>query len=249
MESRGTVITVRLLVMSTILGSLLGCHSSFFRGKSPDVEQYVADDEDGGRLVGDLTFPTGMNYVRIEGVGMVNNLNNTGSDPRPSPERDSLIDEMQTHNVHKPQTILSSQKTSMVLVRGYLPPGVQKGDRFDLEVVVPPRSETTSLRGGWLMQTRLRELAVLDNVVRRGDVDAVGMGDVVIDGMFEEGEEAKLLTRGRVLGGGRSMTSRKLGLTLRENVASVRASTMVGNAINNRFYHYDRGTKQGVAKR
>jgi hypothetical protein len=98
------------------------------------------------------------------------------------------------------------------------------------------------------MQTRLRELAVLNNVVRRGDVDAIGIGDVVIDAMFEEGDDAKSLTRGRVLGGGRSMTDRKLGLTIRENAASVRASSMIGNAVNNRFYHYDRGTKQGVAK-
>jgi hypothetical protein len=247
MKSRGTVVAVRLLVVSSIALSLTGCHSSFFGGKKPDVEQFVLDDE-GTKLVGDLTFPSGMNYVKIEGVGLVNNLNNTGSDPRPSPERDSLIDEMQTHDVHKPQTILSSNKTSMVVVRGYLPPGVQKGDRFDLEVVVPPRSETTSLRGGWLMQTRLRELAVLNNVVRKGDVDAVGIGDVIVDAMFEDGEDSKSLTRGRVLGGGHSLTSRRLGLTIREHAASVRASSMIGTAINNRFYHYDRGTKQGVAK-
>jgi flagellar basal body P-ring protein FlgI len=247
MKSRGAVVAVRLLIVSSIVVSIVGCHSSFFRGKKPDVEQFVADDE-GTRLVGDLTFPSGMNYVRIEGVGLVNNLNNTGSDPRPSAERDSLIDEMQTHDAYKPQTLLSSPITSMVLVRGFLPPGVQKGDRFDLEVVVPSRSETTSLRGGWLMQTRLRELAVLNNVVRKGDVDGLGIGDVVVDAMFEDGEDSKTLTRGRVLGGGHAQVSRKLGLTIREHAASVRASSMIGNAINNRFYHYDRGTKQGVAK-
>ena len=49
---------------------------------------------------------------------------------------------------------------SLVVVRGYLPPGVQKGDRIDVEVVVPPKSKTTSLRGGYLLHSRLRELRV-----------------------------------------------------------------------------------------
>ncbi len=227
--------------------AVAGCHSPLFRGQSPDVEQVVAE-ESGTPLVGELTFASGMTPVEVHGVGLVTGLNKTGSDPRADGYREQLIDEMQTHDVDNPQTILASDRTSLVLVRGFLPPGVQKGDRIDLEVTVPPRSETTSLRGGWLMQTRLREVAVVNNAVRKGDVDAIGGGDVIVDAMFEDQENKMSLLRGRVLGGGVSRVSRKLSLVLKENAASVQASAMIGKAINNRFHHYDRGIKQGVAK-
>ncbi len=69
----------------------------------------------------------------------------------------------------------------MVLVRGFLPPGAQKGDHFDLEVQVPSRSGTTSLRGGLLMESRLTELAVLGDAIRDGHLLALGSGPVLVD--------------------------------------------------------------------
>ena len=37
---------------------------------------------------------------------------------------------------------------------------IQEGDRFDVEVRVPSRSDTESLRSGWLLPTRLKEMAL-----------------------------------------------------------------------------------------
>lgn len=239
----------RLAVCAAFLSgaALLGCHSPLFRGQSPDVETTLTEDS-GTPLVGDLTFASGMNPVQVQGVGLVVGLRDTGSDPAADANRQALLDEMETHEVDDPQTHLASKNTSLVLVAGLLPPGVQKGDRIDLEVTTPARSDTTSLRDGWLMQVRLREVAVLNNVQRKGDIDAIGGGDVVIDAMFEETEDKLSLLRGRVLGGGEARISRNLGLVLKENVASVQASAMIGQAINARFHHFDRGVKQGVAK-
>jgi hypothetical protein len=235
------------LILVSALTTVSGCQSPLFRGQSPDIEPLVEEDES-LPLVGDLTTPSGMHPIALHGVGLVARLADTGSDPPPSVERDVLLDEMHTHDTANSQQVLASKKTSLVIVRGYLPPGVQKGDRFDIEVVCPANSETTSLQGGWLFQSRMREMAVLNNSVHRGDIDGLAGGDVLVDAVFGDHEDPQALRRGRVLGGGVSMTTRKLGLVLRDDEASVRASSMIGNSINNRFFHYDRGQRQGVAK-
>ena len=121
------------------------------------------------RLVGDVCVPYGMFPVRIEAVGWVTGLHGTGSDPEPSPQRAVLVEEMQRRGVDSPNTLLASRNASMVLLRAVLRPGIQKGDHFDVEVRTPGRSETTSLRGGYLLETRLRELAVLgDGMIHNG---------------------------------------------------------------------------------
>ena len=112
---------------------------------------------------------------------MVTGLANTGEDPAPSPQRAMLLHEMQTRGVANPNQVLANPANAMVLVRGFLPPGAQKGDHFDLEVQVPSRSGTTSLRGGLLMESRLTELAVLGDAIRDGHLLALGSGPILVD--------------------------------------------------------------------
>jgi flagellar basal body P-ring protein FlgI len=100
----------------------------------------------------------------------------------------------------------------MVLLRAYLPPGVQKGDPLDVDVSVPGRSETTSLRGGWLMLSRLRQMEPMGGTVRMGNVDGIAEGDVLVDGLFEGKSDRVLETRGRVLGGTPRTTRDRLAL-------------------------------------
>jgi len=114
-----------------------------------------------GLSVGDVAAAFGMFPVRVEAVGWVTGLHGTGCDPEPSPQRAVLLEEMQRRGVANPNSWLASRNASLVLVRGTLRPGIQKGDHFDVEVRVTGRSETTSLRGGYLMETRLSDMAVL----------------------------------------------------------------------------------------
>jgi len=237
-----------LSAMAVLLGVVAGCQSPLFvNGQSPDSELPV-EEENRWQLVGEMTSPGGMSYEWVQGVGLVTGLDNTGSDPPPSAQRDALIDEMETHETAHPQTLLASPTTSLVEVRGFLPPGVQKGDRIDIEVTLPERSETTSLEGGWLMQARMRQLAMLNNSVHKGNIDALAGGDVLVDAVFNESDEEVGKLRGRVLGGGISLKSRKLGLILRDEEASVRMSSLIAAAINNRFHYFDHGNKAGVAR-
>ena len=232
---------------------LLGCTSPLMLYNSTEEVAEIEDlnlelelDEE-VRLVRDVTVPWGIHYLKLEGVALVTGLDRTGSDPPPSAQRAALIGDMQTYDVKNPNLMLALEETSLVLVRGYLPPGVRKGDRFDVEVRVPSRSETASLSGGWLMQSRLREVAMLDSSLHTGHVEALAKGAVFIDAVFETDTDEVRDVQGRILGGGVALTSRPLGLSVRTENHSIRTSSLIGAAINARFHTYDRGVKRGVA--
>jgi flagellar basal body P-ring protein FlgI len=224
------------------LSAIAGCSTPLTRGQSPEPEA-----ETGPELVGDSTRPWGLNWVRIESVALVTNLPNTGSDPPPGEARSRLVAEMMSHEVRQADKILASPTTSLVLCTGYLPPGVQKGDLFDVEVKTPSRSETSSLRGGWLLQTRMRQMQVLGGTVHSGSVDGLAQGDLLVDAVFNGSDDKVLETRARILGGGVSAISRPLGLMIARDGASIRMATMIGAAVNSRFYTFDAGVKKGVA--
>ncbi len=200
------------------------------------------------RLVGDLAVPFGLYPVRVEAVGLVTGLHGTGSDPPPSPQRALLIEEMQTRSVTNPNSVLASGNTSLVLMQGFLRPGIQKGDHFDVELRVPGQSETTSLRGGYLLETQLREMAVLENRVREGNVLALVQGPVLVDPLADAKSDKVAACRGRILGGGVALKSRSLGLVLKPDYQSVANSSHVANAVNRRFHTFQNGVKVGMAK-
>jgi flagellar basal body P-ring protein FlgI len=154
---------------------------------------------------------------------------------------------MSRREVDKPNDVLASPNTSMVVVRSYLRPGIQVGDRFDVEVRVPSRNETASLRGGRLLPTRLTELAVLGEQIRQGHVLGQAEGPVLVDPSADAKEDPALVTRGRILGGGIALKPRSLGLIISQQHQSVRASQQIASAINHRFFTHVNGRKQGVA--
>ena len=136
------------------------------RSQSPDPEETSASRT---RLVGDLAVPYGLHPIVVESVGFVTGLRGTGSDPDPSPQRALVMREMQRSDVENPNALLASPNTAVVLVKGSPSSGNPKDDRFDLEVRIPRQSETTSLRGGTLWPTELKQLAVMsDNRIHRG---------------------------------------------------------------------------------
>ena len=118
---------------------------------------------------------------------------------------------MQARGVTNPNAVLASGDVSLVLLQGILRPGVQKGDHFDIEVRVPSQSETTSLRGGYLLETRLTETAVLSNQVHRGNLLAQAQGPVMVDPTADPKKDHILTCRGQVLGGGVALKSRPWG--------------------------------------
>jgi len=191
-----------VVVLLSITAAQVGCNSLTLRSQSPE-EIDVAITES-AQMVGDLAVPYGLHTVTVESPGLVTGLPDTGSDPANSPERALLLHEMQARDVESPNQVLASPTTDLVMVRAFLRPGIQKGDRFDVEVRVPSRSENLSLRGGWLMETRLRELAVHEARIREGRVAALVQGPLLVDPSADASKEENhvVLGRARILGGG-----------------------------------------------
>jgi len=225
------------------IGAWSGCTGPALRTQSPEGDDAVVVDVD---LIGDLARPHGMNYVQVEGFSLVTGLEGAGSSPGPSAERAAVLAEMQRREVEEPGKILSSPDTSLALVRGYLRPGIEKGDRIDVEVRVPARSETKSLRNGWLLETRMTELALLGQQLHTGHLLALAKGPVLVDPTADK-DDGPLSTRGRVLGGGVALKSRPLGLIVAAGHQSVHTAQQIGTVLNRRFHLPGSASGQGLA--
>src|SRR5262245_31428439 len=204
----------RRVTLSICASTLLwcGCSGPILRPQSPEASLELPPMPD-VKYISTHTHPFGMNYVKVEAVSLVTGLAGTGSDPPPTPQRAMLLAEMNRREVENPNEVLASPNTSMVLVRAFLRPGLQEGDRFDVEVRTPSQSETTSIRDGFLLSTRLSEMAVMgDEQIHEGHVMGVAEGPVLVDPSADPKKDAALATRGRILGGGVAAKSRPLGL-------------------------------------
>jgi Flagellar P-ring protein len=250
MMSLSSTLMQRVTWLSLIAICLMGCSSPLFLAQSPDLDEFerLVEEESETKFVGDLAVAWGDRWMKIEGVALVTQLSGTGSNPPPSPILDQLKKEMQTHEVRGSREALASRDTAMVMVGGYIPPGAQKGDTFDLKVSVGRRSKTESLQGGWVMPSRMRQVAVIDSSLHTGNVAGIGQGEVLVDALFDTSGGEIDETRGRVIGGGVVMQDRRFGLGLSDEHSSVRTSAMIGAAINDRFHHFDNGEQTGVAK-
>jgi hypothetical protein len=232
-----------------------GCMGPILRPQSPDPALTEAalrlqeqDSQPGQpRLVGSVAHPYGLSYMKVENVAMVTGLAGTGEDPAPSPQRAALLAEMNRREIENPNEVLASPNTSLVLVRALLKPGIKEGEKFDVDVRTPSRSDTTSLRGGWLLETRLSEVAVLGGQLRKGHESALAQGPILVDPSADVGHDEARAIHGRILSGGVCTKSRELGLILDHDKKSFRVSQSVGKAVNERFYTYIDGKRQGVA--
>ncbi len=239
-------------ITSLLLASILstGCSLTDSLPGSKQLKDLIpggGDEQQQPLTVGDLTVPNGMNYLKVESIGLVTGLKNTGSTPPSGMHRQMLIDEMQTHDVENPNALLSSPRTSLVMLRGYLPPGVRKGDAFDIEVRIPSHSQTSSLQDGFLLRSRMRELAVLNQNVRTGHVAALSEGSVLSHSLFRGEADNTNSRSGIILGGGISQMDRPLGLLIKTKYSSIRTATRVASAINRRFLQYTDENSRGVA--
>lgn len=233
-----------LILLPLTFGLVSGCTNSWLRSDL-DTTALTEEIRDDSNLISRFTHPHGMKYIQIESVGLVAGLNGTGGDPPPSPQRAVLLEEMKRRDVPEPSSVLASNETSLVLLRGFLRPGMQKGDRFDVEVRVPSRSETTSLRDGWVLPARLSEHAVLGQQIRQGHVLALAEGPVLVNPTAEEDEALAL--QGRILSGGVATKDRPLGLIISHQNKSVRLATDIAKAVNARFHTHRDGRKTGLA--
>ena len=241
---------IALITMSGVLiPTLAGC--SMWRKSDESSDGKIGEIltvPDPPDLVREATVIRGLQPIQVDAVAAINALPGTGGPADPSSHRDRLLDEMKHNDVANPNQFLEQTDTALVLVRGYIPPAARRGDPIDLRITTPDRSHATDLRGGWLLDTRLRHQQMLDNSVRRSDVMAMATGHVLTRESYEPDGDDNLKIEGKVIGGGRVQDDRKLGLVLRPEFQHVKMSAAIAAAINRRFFFFDGTTRRGIAK-
>ena len=240
------------LISAAILLGLTGC-SSLWPGKSEESDQAAILQElmqapDLPDRIRDATAPHGMHPIQVQGVGVVNGLPGTGGPPDPSQLRDELLDEMKRHDIANPNRFLETSDTALVKVMATIPPGARRGEPIDVRVLAPKSSRATDLRGGWLLDTRLRQQQLLNQMVRKSEVMALGTGLVLSRADYSPGADGSLKLEGAVLGGGRVLETRKLGLVLKPSYHHAKIASSIAIAINQRFFFFDGTTRRGIAK-
>lgn len=195
--------------------------------------------------VGDLAYIANLVDRRVEGVGLVVGLDGTGSNPPPSWYRTAVLNEMRKARVEDADKILASKTTSVVLVRATVPPGVDKRkDHFDVEIVLPPGSTTTSLAGGRLLETNLKQVLVAgDGDSHEGKPLAIAGGPVLTGSSVKPDD----MRSGRSLGGAASLEDVPFSMIVKDRRRSVRTTSMIQNAINRRFFQHDGVDPTGMA--
>jgi flagellar basal body P-ring protein FlgI len=180
--------------------------------------------------------------VGVEGIGLVYGLDDTGGDSPQSYYRNRLLDDMRKANIVNANQILKDKRFSLVIVRAKIPNGVTPSDRLDVEIELPPASGTTSLAGGYLLETRLHQVMVAGGTPKEGSDLAVAQGPVMI-GTLADPNNPKV---GRVLGAARVKKPQPFVVNIKDNRRSVKTSKLLEVVINQRF-HFAEGVNEAGA--
>ncbi|MDP6381262.1 MAG: flagellar basal body P-ring protein FlgI, partial [Phycisphaerae bacterium] len=81
--------------------------------------------------VGQHVGITGLRPIPVEGYGLVVGLDGTGTTVLPPGLRREMLRMMARRKVPNAANILKSPSTAVVSIRGFVPPGVSAGERFD----------------------------------------------------------------------------------------------------------------------
>ena len=215
--------------------------------KDKKAKKKEEDNDFGNRidtpLLSEYMSVQGNTMIVLRGVGLVTGLNGTGGDPSPSALRTQLQNEINRRGVKNGKQILASRDTAMVVVTAYLPAMVRKNQRFDVRVALPPNSNAKSLKGGWLLETRLfEEQNVEGQGALKGHNYAVAGGAILTSlGVRDNREERQAeLMSGMIPGGAISLTDRDLSIVLRSEKRGSRNSERVANAVSTRFHRYNK---------
>jgi flagellar basal body P-ring protein FlgI len=202
-----------------------------------DLPDYLKD------TVGELARFSGREDIPVAGYGFVTGLDGTGTKVIPPGVRQQILEMMKRNKVEKPEEVLSNPNTAVVTVSGWLPPGIGRGELFDLEVRAIPNTETTSLEGGFLLECDLTRLVSARGVEQRSEPLAIGRGSIFVlptapDAEGKKGGDPRL---GRVLAGGKSLKTRHFRLALLS--PSSRTADQIVRLVNARFPGAAKGTQ------
>jgi hypothetical protein len=242
----------RVGVLGAAFLAVLGCLQPQTRLQAPDENERDAEADvlTIGKVMSGFA---NANPIPVSGVGLVVGLDGTGGDAPPGSYRDMLVKQLQQQGAEHVKEVLASPNTAMVLVSAMIPPGAHKNDPLDVEVVVPPNSKVSSLRGGYLKECHLYTYDSTKNLdpgfqggnrTLIGHVFAHAEGPVLAGG---EGEKAANLRQGRIWGGARCRIDRGFFIIMDNEHQSAPVVQRAAERINETFHGSTPGSLNSVA--
>ena len=218
-----------------------GCQ--LLKKKDPLLDTpFEAETEEGRpKLIGDCVSIGNYQSIPVHGFGLVVNLPGTGGEDANSFHYKWVYDDLNRKKVTGIRAMLARPDTAVVEIKGLMHPGIQKGDRFDVQILLPPETDTKSLNGGILTETKLTQMVG----ELTGKTHAIAMGPIMVDDpTASEMSNASGLKQGTILSGAVTTESRALSLVMKDK--SIVGTDLIAKAINHRFY-LTSGPKKGVA--
>ncbi|MBX3416825.1 MAG: flagellar basal body P-ring protein FlgI [Pirellulaceae bacterium] len=244
------VLLVVIAIFLNFIPNVSRCQSLSKRGPVPEKSTGEFVDDGNTKYIGPATTFSGLDYAKLQAIGLIVDLQGTGSDPGPSWQRDKLVDDLKIRSkIDGPMNLLASPDTAMVKVTAMLPPGTRKGDRVDLLIESFEKDEVTSFNGGLMLTTSLRPWAVFgSSQVKSGNTMGTAEGYVLEDALFETRQDLSNRTNGIILGGGVSSENRVFLLNVKPEAQGLKAVADIQYALNHRFTVITADGRVGVAK-
>ncbi|MCL2004780.1 MAG: flagellar basal body P-ring protein FlgI [Planctomycetaceae bacterium] len=215
--------------------------------KDPLFEDtFETETEDGKpKLVGDHVSIGNYMSIPVHGFGLVVRLPGTGGEDVNTPHYKQVYDRLNRDKITGIRALLARPDTAVVEIRGQMRPGIQRGDQFDVQILLPDNTNTRSLRGGILQPTNLSEIVPFGSELGVGATRAIVAGPIMVDDpMATDMSESEGLKRGTILSGAVTAESRALSLIMKEK--SFIGVDRIARAINDRF-PLNTGPRTGVA--
>lgn len=218
--------TVCLTVTLFVFGLLAGCEEQV---KIPQELNVPTPKIDYGTTIGLLGELFAADTVAVEGYGIVDGLNGTGSLECPPNIRAYLTQYVLRKLPEQKMDVdafINSPNTAVVIVDGIMPAAVTKNEYFDVRVRALPETQTTSLEGGWLYGAELKAAGSFGLTIK---VLAEAQGPVFIDTLGNQTDKKT----GYILAGGTVFDEYKVSMALRH--PDYRTAAMVRDKLNERF--------------
>lgn len=218
--------------------------TSFSIGCNKEILQTASSSpaEKTPKMIGASAAPYGLEPMEVMGYGVIVGLPGSGGNVPQGSARSAALAMLSQQKMEKPTEFLASRDAAVVLVRGNVAPGARPGDTFDVEIrCLDEDKQTTSLRGGFLLLSSLKDVADVSQLSEKGVEGGAnyktGFEWAIANGpvMISVGQENDL-RKGRVVGGARLKKERQLALMLRSQYAKKAEHAMrIGAAIDERF--------------
>ncbi len=245
-----------VLVGGLGLACLAGCSSWMSKGREKDNHfvketrriQELMVDPDRPRLIGEVVSSNGMTPLQYDSYALAVGLPGTGGIVRPGLQREMILDEMRIRETEKPEAFLDDPSTALVKLKSIANPCDIKGDTLDVFVETSTECNATNLAEGYVLESRLSEMAMLKGKMHTSEPKAIASGEVVVlPTTFTRQAEMTPLT-GVIIGGAKLKKDMPIGLRIEAEFRHVIVTKAIEKAINSRYFFKDSSRQKLVAE-